>query len=581
MLREYALLADGHRGALIAPRGDIAWLCAPRWDSDAVFASLIGGQGSYCVTPSGRFVWGGHYEEGSLIWRSRWVTEAGVVESREALAYPGERDHLVLLRRVIAVHGTAVVQVRLQPVTQFGPQGVSELARDEAGGWQARLGPMWMRFSGVSDASPEQPNHPTPALHTTLSLAEGTHHDLVLELSEHRPKGPAPSPDRTWDVTESSWAAAVPRFETSIATGDTRHSYAVLRGLTAPGGGTVAAATTSLPERARAGRNYDYRYVWIRDQCYTGRAMAIGEPRPLLDDAVRFVTDRLLADGPNLKPAYTVEGTPVPAERSLRLAGYPGGSDIVGNDAGSQFQLDLFGEALLLLAAAADHDRLDRDAQLAMDTAAAAIAARWREPDAGIWELDDRRWAHSRLMCAAGLRAAANHTSPGQAPDWSALADAITADTADCRHPTGRWQRAPDDPRVDAALLLPALRGAVPARDPRSIATLDAVRSELATDGYVYRFRHDARPLHEAEGAFTLCGFLLSQALFQQGDCVGAMRFFERNRAACGPPGLFSEEYDVVQRQLRGNLPQAFVHALLIETAQRLAEPVPSSREPT
>ncbi len=251
---------------------------------------------------------------------------------------------------------------------------------------------------------------------------------------------------------------------------DARHSYAVLRGLTSSGGGMVAAATMSLPERAEEGRNYDYRYVWIRDQCYVGQAVAADGPHPLLDDAVRFVSERLLADGPNLKPAYTTSGGPVPDQRSLDLPGYPGGHDIVGNHVNAQFQLDALGEALLLFAAAARHDHLGTDHYKAVTAAVAAIETRWREPDAGIWELDSHRWAHSRLICAAGLRAIATAgAAPADAAAWSGLADTLLADAAsDCVHPSGRWQRAPDDPRVDAALLLPAIRGALPAGDPRS-----------------------------------------------------------------------------------------------------------------
>jgi GH15 family glucan-1,4-alpha-glucosidase len=140
-----------------------------------------------------------------------------------------------------------------------------------------------------------------------------------------------------------------------------------------------------------------------------------------------------------------------------------------------------------------------------------------------------------------------------------------------CSHPSGRWQRAPDDGRVDAALLVPALRGALPRGDPRSAATLAAVRTDLSQDGYVYRFAHDTQALGDAEGAFLLCGFWMALACLDEGNTVEAVRWFERNRAACGPPGLYAEEFDVAQRQLRGNLPQAFAHAALLETTARLS----------
>jgi GH15 family glucan-1,4-alpha-glucosidase len=268
-----------------------------------------------------------------------------------------------------------------------------------------------------------------------------------------------------------------------------------------------------------------------------------------------------------------VDGGRVPDQRRLDLPGYPGGYDLIGNWVNKQFQLDAFGEALLLFATAARHGRLDSGAWQAARIAAGAIATRWREPDAGIWELDDQEWTHSRLTCVAGLRAAAGAGRRlALAADWSALADAILADTkARATHPSGRWQRSPDDPGLDAALLLPPVRGALPADDPRTIATLRACGEELTEDGYAYRFRHDERPLAEAEGAFLLCGFMMALAQHQQGNQLEAARWFERNRAACGPAGLFSEEYDVTQRQLRGNLPQAFVHALMLECSARLA----------
>jgi GH15 family glucan-1,4-alpha-glucosidase len=176
------------------------------------------------------------------------------------------------------------------------------------------------------------------------------------------------------------------------------------------------------------------------------------------------------------------------------------------------------------------------------------------------------------MICVAGLKAISRYAPDAQASAWRAVADRIMAETAaTCTHPSGRWQRSADDDRIDAALLLPAIRGAVPADDTRSLATAAAVREELLIEGYVYRFRHGPGPLADAEGAFLLCGFNLALTEYQQGNTAEAFRLFERNRAACGSPGLFTEEYDIEQHQLRGNFPQAFVHAAMLETAHRLA----------
>jgi alpha,alpha-trehalase len=569
VLREYALLADGERGAVVGPRGDIVWLCAPRWDSDAVFTSLIGGRGEYTVTPAGRYVWGGYYEDASMIWRSRWVTDAGIVECREALAFPGDPHHVVLLRRIHAPERATTVTVSLEPRAGYGNLAVRDLHR-HGGVWTGRSGGLHLRWTGGQDA---HPRHNRQALHVELDLKAGQHHDLVLELSD-RPLPEHPVDANTaWSVTEAAWRAAVPTLDNVLAPRDTRRSYAVLRGLTSTGGGMVAAATTSLPERAEAGRNYDYRYVWIRDQCYAGQAVAAAGPHPLLDAAVSFVGDRLLEHGDHLAPAYTTTGDAVPDERHLDLAGYPGGYDIVGNWVNQQFQLDAFGEALLLFAAAARHDRLDTQGWRAAEAAATAISRRWTEPDAGIWEIDNRPWTHSRLTAAAGLRTiAAAHPAAAQGADWLALADHIVADTAaHAVHPDRHWQRSPEDPTLDAALLLPGMRGAIPVDDPRTTATLNAYLHELTRDGYAYRFRYDDRPLHDAEGSFLLCGFLVALSLDQQNQPIEARAWYERTRAACGPPQLFSEEYDAHQHQMRGNLPQAFVHALMIETSARLA----------
>ena len=568
VLREYALLADGERGILVGPRGDYAWMCAPRWDSDAVWSDLLGGPGGYSVTPTARrFVWGGHYEPRSLIWRSRWVTTTGIVECREALAFPGDPRTAVVLRRIVAVDGDAEVKVRLAVSAGFGSHPMTVESRSDEG-FSGTSGPIPIRWQAGCQFAFDSEG----TAEAVIRVVAGGTHDLVLELGDRPLPTATVDANEAWRATESAWQRAVPDFDGTLADRDVQHAYAVLRGLTSSGGGMVAAATTSLPERAEQGRNYDYRYAWIRDQCYAGQAVATAGPSEVLSSAIGFVADRLRADGSVLKPAYTASGGAVPDEDRLSLPGYPGASVKSGNWVNGQFQLDALGEALLLFASAARVDALDATHWPAVEAAVAAIESRWQEPDAGIWELDDARWAHSRLTCAAGLRSIAAYAPTSRAGQWSAFADAIVADTAvDCLHPSGRWQRAAHDARVDAALLLPAVRGALSASDPRSLATLRAVRDDLSSQGYLYRFVHTDRPLANAEGAFLLCGFVMALAEHQQGNHVAAARWFERNRAACGPPGLFTEEYDVEQRQLRGNLPQAFVHAMLFEAAHRLA----------
>lgn len=567
VLREYAVIADGERGGLIGPHGELVWMCVPRWHHDAVFAALIGGGGCYAITPEDRYVWGGYYEDGTLIWRNRWITGGGVVECRDALVFPGHPDRAVILRRIVAVEGEARVRAWLHPRGGYGTRPANSIEHDGQV-WSGHTGGVHWRWSGIEGARRERGR----GLLGAITVPPGGQHDLVLELADHPIRGEAVDPHEAWKATETAWRESVPSLENCLFPRESRHSYAVLRGMTSRTGGMVAAATTSLPERAEEGRNYDYRYVWVRDQCYTGQAVAAAGPHPLLDDAVRFIAERLHEHGPDLAPAYAIDGTAVPDQRRLNLPGYPGGFDLVGNWVNKQFQLDAFGESLLLFAAAARHDRLDADGWRAAQIAVDAIIKRWRDKDAGIWEIDDQAWTHSRLICAAGLRTlAATPPAPVHASDWLALADRIIADTAaHATHPSGRWQRSQDDPGLDAALLLPPLRGALTADDPRTLATLQAYERELTEDGYAYRFRHDQRPLGQAEGAFLLCGFVMALATHQQGRLVDATGWFERTRAACGPPVLYSEEFDVAEHQLRGNLPQAFVHALLLECSATL-----------
>ena len=263
----------------------------------------------------------------------------------------------------------------------------------------------------------------------------------------------------------------------------------------------------------------------------------------------------------------------MPDQRRLKLAGYPGGSDIIGNWVNQQFQLDAFGEALLLFADAASLDRLDTDGWSAAETAAEAIARRWTEPDAGIWEIDNQPWTHSRLTAAAGLRAIASaRPAPGRAADWLSLADAIVADTAatplrplviGSAPPTIRDLTARCSCRACAAPYPRKTR--VPS--PRSPPTPETSHGMATPTGSVRTTGHSATlkaPSCSADSSWR-------SPRISKATRLSAHRWYERTRAACGPPQLFSEEYDQTQHQMRGNLPQAFVHALMIEASVRLA----------
>jgi hypothetical protein len=198
-LHDYALLADGERGALIGPDGALSWLCAPTWHDDAVFASLIGGRGAYAVTPRARYVPGGYYEEGTLIWRSRWVTTEGVIECREALALPGEPNRLILLRQLIAVDGPARVRVVLDAHGDYGRAPMASPHRGEDGVWHLGSGRHRLRWQGVPVATTGG-----EGLTAELLLRPGEVHDLALECSPSPLPHPLPRAEQAWAATEQA-----------------------------------------------------------------------------------------------------------------------------------------------------------------------------------------------------------------------------------------------------------------------------------------------------------------------------------------------------------------------------------------
>ena len=227
VLRDYALIADGERGGLIGPRGGIVWMCAPRRHSDAVFASLIGGVGIYAVTPVSSFVWGGYYEEGSLIWRSRRIIPESTIECREALAFPGATDRVVVLRQLIARETAAKVEVILDPRAGFGQYGLRSVSRQDEGHWTGRTGELYLRWSGAVAQAKVRRTGRTCQLEMSLTVPPGESRDLVLEISPRPFQDGPPDATRLWRATRAEWDHAGPPLDSVIAARDARQAQVV------------------------------------------------------------------------------------------------------------------------------------------------------------------------------------------------------------------------------------------------------------------------------------------------------------------------------------------------------------------
>ena len=269
-VRDLALLADGERGAVLSPDGNVAWLCAPRWESPAVFAHLLGGGGTFAVRPQATSVWSGSYEPGSLIFRSSWKGRGAAVDVIDALALPSNRDSLTLLRRIDATDGGVAVEIEFDVRSRYGRHRSRDVRRDEAACGTAGSP---TGSGGGSAVCPTPSPIATGCCASCWSSARARGTTSCSSSGTDLPNAPLRA-DVAWAATEDAWRTRVPAMDRSVAPRDAQQAYAVLCGLTSQGNGMVAAATTSLPENIGGERDYDYRYTWIRDQCFAGLADA-------------------------------------------------------------------------------------------------------------------------------------------------------------------------------------------------------------------------------------------------------------------------------------------------------------------
>jgi GH15 family glucan-1,4-alpha-glucosidase len=348
-------------------------------------------------------------------------------------------------------------------------------------------------------------------------------------------------------------------------------------------GAVVAAPTTSLPEAVGSGRNWDYRYCWLRDAALTMRAFTDLGYR---DEAASFLQWLLHATRltwPKLQVMYDVYGRTELRENELRhLSGYRGSRPVrIGNGAHTQTQLDVYGEVVsAAYQFVKSGGRLQADEAKLLAGFGETACRLWREPDHGIWEIRGakRHYTFSKVMCWAALDCLVKLHERGvlrvDAERFCRERDTI-ADTIEDRGFNawlGSYVSELDGDHVDAALLLMGCLGYKDPRDPRMASTFDRIEERLGRGGLLYRYEQGGDSLRGQEGAFGICSFWAVDNLARRGDVQAAKDWFGRVLAFANDLGLFAEQIDLETGAALGNFPQAFTHVGLINAAMALAE---------
>jgi alpha,alpha-trehalase len=586
---DYALLSDCRSAALVSRTGSVDWLCFPRFDGPAVFARLLDEDaGHFAVGVPGAAVTR-RYLDQTMALETTFRSATGTAVLVDALAVGrNDRGHELgagspglLLRRIACTGGEVEVELSYAPRPEYGL--VHPLLAPVDGGLAARGGadrlllsaPVDLRVDGATATA-------------GLRLRAGESVGLAL----HHARSWEPSPPlwtqeqiagRLEDTVAGwrSWSAMHQGYE-----GPWRelvhHSGRVLQALTfEPTGAIVAAATTSLPETVGGGRNWDYRYTWVRDASLTMEALWVAA---CPDEAHKFfgflagAAASQLHRGIDLQIMFGIGGERDLTERELpHLSGWRSSRPVrVGNGAWNQRQLDVYGELLGAAQRLVEQlGRIDAPTQRFLVAAADAAARRWTERDQGIWEIrgEPRDFLYSKLMCWVALDRAIALADPLGATDrveeWTARREEIRAAILErgWSEAAGAFTQAFDSDELDASNLMLAITGFLPGDDPRMKATIDATAERLTDErGLVYRYRA-ADGLEGEEGTFLLCTFWLAQAQALAGGVDQATATFERAIAYLGDVGLLAEEVDVGGAEMIGNYPQAFSHIGLINAA--------------
>ncbi len=583
-IEDYAIIGDTSTVALVDRSGSIDWWCVPRIDSGACFAALLGTEehGRWVIAPRGTITKvSRRYEPETLVLETLLETAEGSVAILDFM--PPEQPHPTIHR---------IVEGRSGRVTL----GMELAARFDYGSTAPWLRPTGEGLVMVAGGDGLRLHSPVPLAHdeatatATVVVDGGDRQSFSLTWFRSDTETPLPLESlAALDGTREWWREWVGRCTYEGAWRDeVVRSLITLKALTyAPSGAVCAAATTSLPEEIGGERNWDYRYSWLRDATLTLRVLLTCG---YVDEAAAWShwLRRAVAGSPgDFQIMYGVGGERRLTELELPwLPGYEGSAPVrIGNDASTQFQLDVFGEVMDAVQTAAD---AGLPAQPGYGPAILmALMARlekvWSEPDDGIWEVRGgrRHFTHSKVMAWVAFdRAIRNADRIGadrsQVERWTRLRDEVHAEVCDkgWNAETGSFTQYYGSSNLDASLLLLAPVGFLPPDDPRIVSTVEAIQRELVVDGYVRRYETEGDNvdgLAGGEGAFLLTTFWLADNLALIGRHDEAQKLFDRLRDLCNDVGLLSEEYDPVHGRMLGNFPQAFSHLGLINTAATLA----------
>ncbi|MAT03990.1 MAG: hypothetical protein CL424_02980 [Acidimicrobiaceae bacterium] len=560
-------------------------MCWPRADAPSIFGSLLDPDaGSWTIRPrSDTHRTQQFYLSETNVLVTRFQTSDGIIEIDDAMAMTSPQR---LVRRVRCVRGDVTVRSEFTPRPGY--------AQEEPSWSETTTSPHTIGFTTDELRLRLAASSPLERLGGTVrcevGLAEGD--ELVFQLDE-------PGTDLPDDLIrhiDDVIATTVDYWKLWTAGGTYRGRYrgAVERSALAlklltnrTTGGMLAAGTTSLPEHIGGERNWDYRFVWIRDAAFTVYALLELGHDAEADAFIGWLIDRVdecdQAGGSPLTPVYDLDGNAQLDETTLDWRGYEDSRPVrIGNAAAGQFQLDIYGELVDSLYL---FDRKVRG--LSIDTwdkirlIIDYVIEQWREPDDGMWEIraEPQRHTVSIMMCwvavERAIRMAEFRGRPADLVAWRAARDEMhdTLVTEGWNEDLGAFTQTLGGDTLDASILLAPLVKFVDGRDPRWTSTLDAVTEHLAHGPLVDRYDTDRYDdgLTCEEGSFTICSFWRVEALARAGRVEEARRSFDQLLGYANPVGLFSEQIGPSGRQL-GNTPQALTHLALISAAVALDE---------